>query len=158
LKPGNILFDDDFRVKIGDFGSSRLYEIDVLQTLMVGTSLYMAPEVYGGEYGPKVDVYSFGLILYEIVVGNCLFSCEGGNKGKLYDDLRKGWRPAIPSEVKEVSRRLIERCWSENPEIRPSFSEIWGELEKSNFEVVEGVDSGEVISFARTERRKRIGK
>jgi hypothetical protein len=72
----------------------------------------------------------------------------------------KGWRPAIPSEVGEVSRRLIDRCWSENAEFRPSFSEILGEVEKNEFEVVEGVDSAEVKSFRQTveERRKRIGK
>jgi serine/threonine protein kinase len=156
LKPGNILFDDEFHVKIGDFGSSRIYEVDVQKTSGVGTPLYMAPEVYGGEYGPKVDVYSFGIILYEIVVGNGLFSGPG-EKGKLFLDLQKGWRPAIPSEVKEVSRRLIEKCWSENPEVRPSFSEIWEELAKSNFEVVGGVDAVEVRYFPQmVEERRRI--
>jgi hypothetical protein len=55
---------------------------------------------------------------------------------------------------------LIERCWSENPEFRPSFPEIFAELEKSKFEVVGGVDSVEVMSFPQNveEERKRIGK
>jgi serine/threonine protein kinase len=149
LKPANLLFDDDFDVKIGDFGSSRPYETEV--TLTAGsrfTPLYMAPEVYEGHYGPKVDVYSFGLILYEIVVGNGLFSGPG-EKGKLFIDLQKGWRPidTIPSEVSSVSKSLIERCWSEKAELRPSFSEIWEELRKSGFQFIVGADAMKVRHY-----------
>jgi serine/threonine protein kinase len=148
LKPANIMFDDDFDVKIGDFGSSRIYEADVTMS-SVGTPLYMAPEVYEGHYGPKVDVYSFGLILYEIVVGNGLFSGPG-EKGKLFIDLQKGWRPidTIGSDVSEVSRRLIEKCWSEDPENRPTFSEIWEELKKSDFQFIRGANAVKVKHFA----------
>jgi serine/threonine protein kinase len=63
-------------------------------TMTVGsrfTPLYMAPEVSEGHYGPKVDVYSFGLILYEIIVGNGLFSSER-DKRKLFLNLQIGWR------------------------------------------------------------------
>jgi hypothetical protein len=55
---------------------------------------------------------------------------------------------------------LIERCWSEKAEVRPSFSEIWEELAKSKFEVVEGVDPVQVMAFPQMveEWRKTSGK
>jgi hypothetical protein len=158
LKPSNILFDDDLNVKIGDFGTSRDYEADITMT-STGTPLYMAPEVSVGHYGPKADVYSFGLIMYEIIVGNGLFSC-GANKVKLFVDLQNGWRPNIPSEVVEVSKSLIERCWSENPENRPSFDEILQILVNCDFQIISKVDSVEVKLYLTSveEHNKNIGR
>jgi serine/threonine protein kinase len=112
-------------------------------------SLYMAPEVSEGDCGPKVDVYSFGFILYEIIVGNGLLSSEG-DKGQLLNDLRKGWRPidTIGKEVSDVMKGLIERCWSSNPNFRPSFSEIWEELKKLDFQLIVGANTVELRHFA----------
>jgi serine/threonine protein kinase len=145
LKPANLFLDDEFRVQIGDFGSSRLCEFDVTLTV-AGTPLYMAPEVTRGHYDQKADVYSFGLILYEMIVGNALFS-GSGEKGALFIDLQKGWRPPIPSEVYEVSKRLIEECWVEDPKNRPSFADIWSYLEDYDFQLFPNVDPLEVKLF-----------
>jgi serine/threonine protein kinase len=145
LKPENILVDDDFRIRIADFGSSRIFEEGVTLT-EAGTPLYMAPEVRTQHYDDKVDVYSFGLILYEIVVGDGLFSGPG-NKMDLFVNLQTGWRPIIPKGVESVSKELIERCWSQNPEERPSFGEIWSSMEKSDFRLLPGVEQGEVEGF-----------
>jgi serine/threonine protein kinase len=145
LKPSNILFDDDRRIKICDFGSSRIYEIDVTMS-EIGTALYMAPEVPSGVCDGKVDVYSFGLILYEIVVGNGLFS-NAGNKHGLFVDLQKGNRPSIPGEVLKAGRDLIEKCWSHEPRKRPNFEEILSYLKGVDFEVIDGVNKGQVRGF-----------
>jgi serine/threonine protein kinase len=156
LKPANLLLDDDLHVKICDFGSSRLYEVDVTMTT-TGTPLYMAPEVYGGHYDEKVDVYSFGLVVYEIIVGNALLS-GSSEKGRVFIELQKGWRPAIPAEFFEVSKILIDKCWSANPNERPGFSEIRSYLEKCNFQIVPKVDSSQVKSFVQgiEEHSKRV--
>jgi serine/threonine protein kinase len=144
LKPANIFLAKDFEVKIGDLGSSRVYES--ITMAKAGTPLYMAPEVSYGQYGPACDVYSFGLILYGIVVGNELLSGPG-RKTNLFIDLQLGKRPKIPTEVVQVSRDLIERCWSQEAASRPSFDEILRILEKNNFEVLTGVEVGEVRKF-----------
>jgi serine/threonine protein kinase len=161
LKPTNILLDDDRNVKISDFGSSRIYEVDVTMT-GVGTPLYMAPEVLDGHYDGKVDVYSFGLILYEIVVGNGVFSSckDERSKLKLYVDLQKGITPAIPESVLPFTRDLIKKCWSMSPSERPSFSEIRRSLQEIGFKVFPGVDSLAVKAFVMTieEHLKGSGK
>jgi hypothetical protein len=79
---------------------------------------------------------------------------------KLFADLQHGWRPNIPSEVFEVSKRLIERCWSKNPENRPNFEEILQILVNCNFQIVSKVDSVEVIKYleAIETRNKNLGR
>jgi serine/threonine protein kinase len=121
----------------------------------VGTPLYMAPEVASGHYDSKADVYSFGLILYEIVSGTGVFS-DDAKKLQLFYDMVKGKRPDIPENVIPFTRKLIERCWSESPTERPSFSEIWKSLQEVKFKIIHGVESAAVEGFVlRTERLLR---
>jgi serine/threonine protein kinase len=128
LKPANILLDENHNVKIADFGFTRICEPDVEQSV-VGSLLHMAPEVMTGRYDFRADVYSFGLILYEIAVGNGLFS-NFGNKMRLYRDLQNGNRPEIPGGISPFMRDLITKCWSDESAKRPSFKEIWRELKQ----------------------------
>ncbi len=84
MKPSNVLFKVvnsvsldwetvDVRtvpVKVGDFGLSRhVPRDDGTLTVEVGTDKYWAPEIKGGHYGPKVDVFSIGVIAFEMLTG-----------------------------------------------------------------------------------------
>ena len=67
IKPGNILLHSDGSVKLCDFGLASLSG-NTLQTTMVGTSRYMAPErLRGKPYGPPSDVWSFGILLLQCI-------------------------------------------------------------------------------------------
>jgi len=77
LKPANVFCDAD-QVKIGDVGLSKYISESrrSAQTQSVGTVYYMAPEVARGRYGREVDVYSLGVILYEMITGHVPFEGE----------------------------------------------------------------------------------
>eukprot|EP01112_Ceratiomyxa_fruticulosa_P009984 TRINITY_DN2620_c0_g1_i2.p1 TRINITY_DN2620_c0_g1~~TRINITY_DN2620_c0_g1_i2.p1 ORF type:complete len:609 (+),score=149.68 TRINITY_DN2620_c0_g1_i2:208-2034(+) len=129
LKPANLLIDKNMNVKVGDFGFSETLKAgrSLLHDLKgpKGTALYMAPEVMKQEgFNEKADVYSFGLILFELLTGEDLFP--------EYDDLDPFFhaicidheRPAPPKDTLPSLVKLMTACWQPDPNSRPSFKEV----------------------------------
>lgn len=130
LKPGNILLDENLKPLVSDFGLSRFYsdEASKSKTGCVGTISYMAPEVMTDtKYDIKADVYSFGILMYEIITDSIPYQNEKPftlmNKIK-YENLR----PQFNVQLKESLQLLIEQCWSSDPKDRPTFDEIFYKL------------------------------
>ncbi|XP_062221116.1 uncharacterized protein LOC133920514 [Phragmites australis] len=130
VKPENIIFDGEFCAKIVDFGiACEEAYCDPLAN-DTGTFRWMAPEMMKHKsYGRKVDVYSFGLILWEMFSGSIP-----------YEDLTpfqaafavfdKNVRPVIPASCPAPVRLLIEQCWTSHSEKRPEFWQIVQILDK----------------------------
>lgn len=97
LKPGNILINDDGRIKITDFGVARI-DTSTLTALgdIVGTPHYMAPEQFGGEEAtPRTDLYQVGVMVYELLTGTRPFT---GNNVEILRRVTHE-RPANPSTL-----------------------------------------------------------
>ncbi|KAF5731726.1 seven transmembrane domain-containing tyrosine-protein kinase 1-like [Tripterygium wilfordii] len=134
LTPRNVLQDQSGRLKVTDFGLSKIaQEKDALGYKMTGGTgsyRYMAPEVYRREsYGKSVDVFSFALIVHEMFHGgpsNRAQAPEQVADKRAYEDLR----PPLSSFVyPESIKTLLRECWHKNPNYRPTFEEIISQLE-----------------------------
>ncbi|PKA51681.1 Serine/threonine-protein kinase HT1 [Apostasia shenzhenica] len=124
LKPENIIFDQDFCVKIADFGIACEEAYSDALADDPGTYRWMAPEMIKHKhYGKKVDVYSFGLVLWEMLTGRIPYE-DMTPVQAAFAVVYKNLRPAIPADCPAALRALIEQCWASNPEKRPEFWQI----------------------------------
>lgn len=133
LAARNILIDEHFNLKISDFGLTREYGMgdDSYQSkIAVAVPLaWMAIESFNGSYSTKSDVWSYGVVLWEIMARG-LVPWAGVNTNDIPSLVRKGERlqspsPIIPEEVYMLARR----CWHSDPAARPSFSDLVKEIE-----------------------------
>jgi serine/threonine protein kinase len=148
LKPSNVLFDEYHRIQIADFGHSRPNPHESVATAREVASMFAAPEMRSGEERTaKIDVFSFALIMFEIVVGVPALGMTSPSEelGKM--PVNACERVEIPGFVPEFVSVLIVSGLSANPRERPSFDDI-SEVQKENyFRIADGVDSGEVSAF-----------
>jgi Protein kinase domain len=129
LKPENVMIDGQGNVKIMDFGIARSMEAVTRMTgSMVGTPAYMAPEQVGGKpVDYRTDIYSLGLIMYEVFTGAPAFQADNAVAVAL-KQMRES--PAPPHEIEPTIPAVVERailkCLEKEPPRR--FQSI-GELE-----------------------------
>ncbi len=126
LKPANILISNDDKIKITDFGIVKLVGAESTDTLSggYGTPEYVSPEqAEGAQVDQRADIYSIGIILYEMLTGDPPFCCKDDSLSQA-DILRMhlGTRPRTPSELnKEITPELdavILRALEKRPEDR----------------------------------------
>ncbi|XP_066287041.1 uncharacterized protein [Branchiostoma lanceolatum] len=136
LKSMNVLLDSQLRAKIADFGFSKLrHDADVKASQsghLRGTPAWMAPELINqGNITTKVDVYSFGMILWEMLTRKHPYL--GLSMFQVMECVRLNQRPEIPDYCPIGLSRLIGLCWAHNPARRSSFKDILISLESLSF-------------------------
>lgn len=152
LKSPNVLVCDYYAAKVADFGTARLIsiaseafgdssahdqQINNLMTTQLGTARWTAPEIVQGfsqghaSYSEAVDIYSFGLILWELTTFELPFSKLFYNV-EVHEAILRGERPTIPPPC---SFRPVEwddlmvSCWAQSPKDRPQAAQVVEKLE-----------------------------
>ncbi|XP_017971694.1 PREDICTED: serine/threonine-protein kinase STY46 isoform X1 [Theobroma cacao] len=124
LKAANLLMDENEVVKVADFGVARVKAQSGVMTAETGTYRWMAPEVIEHKpYDHKADVFSFGIVLWELLTGKLPYEYLTPLQAAV-GVVQKGLRPTIPKNINPKLTELLERCWQQDPTLRPDFSEI----------------------------------
>ncbi|XP_077230474.1 serine/threonine-protein kinase STY13-like [Tasmannia lanceolata] len=135
LKPSNIFLDDTMHVRVADFGHACCLSGEELALSgETGTYVYMAPEVIRCEpYDEKCDVYSFGIILNELISGQHPYIDSNYAPMKIALEVGAGnLRPTLPADDGQLKELidLICHSWDGHASTRPSFATITNALRK----------------------------
>ena len=162
LKAENIYFTSRQQVKLGDFGFSTTCVSDQTLTTFCGSPPYAAPELFCDDsyYGPNVDVWALGILLYFMVVGVLPFRAE--TIGKLKRCILDGVY-TMPEHVSDDCRLLIRGILRPAPSDRYSIREICDSDWLSEVEFPEsmepytlGVDNNRPMTEAEVETRRQL--
>ncbi|KAE8008835.1 hypothetical protein FH972_005308 [Carpinus fangiana] len=135
LKAANLLMDENEVVKVADFGVARVKAQSGVMTAETGTYRWMAPEVIEHKpYDHKADVFSFGVVLWELLTGKLPYEYLTPLQAAV-GVVQKCLRPTIPKHTHPMLVELLEKCWQQDPALRPNFSEVIEILQQTAKEV-----------------------
>jgi serine/threonine protein kinase len=134
LRPEAVFLDEDLHPHLGRFGygkfisyGKQMVDRDAEMSGDFGTLAYLAPEMLGNDENPDywtaVDVYAYGMVLYELLTHEELW--KGLDSEGMIAKVTANERPAMRSESIPASyAKLIQSCWAQSPDDRPTFREI----------------------------------
>jgi WD40 repeat protein len=139
LKSANVLLDHNFRAKLSDLGLASIrLETKILKLVDNKSShlKWLAPELFKRKAIPTKasDVYSYGIVLWEIASRKIPFS-NVNNESDLFDRITKGVKETIPPNCPQKIENIIRKCWLENPIERPVMQTLVIELEEARSKV-----------------------
>jgi hypothetical protein len=132
VKPSNVLVTPEGRVVLVDFGLILDASAPQKDRAVVGTAKYMAPEqATGQEVGPKADLYSLGVVLYQCIAGRSPFEGDAARviERKLMEDPPRASlvAPHVPRDLDDLCARLLDR----DPSRRPDAAEVAERLRRA---------------------------
>ena len=163
IKPENIFISANGDYKIGDFGVAKTIEKTKMGLSRKGTYLYMAPEIYSSRpYGPTVDIYSLGIVMYKLLNENRLpFLPEYPkpitpiDKEEALHKRLKGTDIPEPKNGSRKLRKIVLKACAYKPEDRYSSAE---EMRKDLENMLYGIDDGQEIDADKAAKPKEKSK
>ncbi|GBC06978.1 hypothetical protein RclHR1_07180003 [Rhizophagus clarus] len=156
LHSGNIFIDEHNRSYIGDLGISKsAIEFTNNDNENYGIIPYMAPEIFRGQkYNETSDIYSFGMIMWEFMIGRRPF-WDQNHDTDLIIDICDGLRPSIVTNAPESYIEVMIECWHPFPKKRPPATDIFNKITKmwineyqNPTKIIKSSDIGPVTSGA----------
>jgi serine/threonine-protein kinase len=143
LKPTDCIIAENGSLLISDITTSFFEEHNYTRASQVGGPSYVAPEVYDDQQDrtkvrdPKTDVFSFGLILYELLTHQRVFPLRmsGQMIMRRAMSVRPNDRPNIPSYIHPILRELITRSWNPAAQKRPTMETLWKPMQEVGFKL-----------------------
>ncbi|XP_047525903.1 interleukin-1 receptor-associated kinase 4-like [Pieris napi] len=133
VKAANILLTKDYVPKLCDFGLAKQYDCTIMTTCPMGTSAYMAPEGLHGTITQKIDIYSFGIVLLEVLTGLKPIVVSNGEKLNIKDYVEENYKGDIKVLLDPDVQNWIEandiytlaqKCLERNRKDRPTMNEV----------------------------------
>ena len=156
LNPNSIIVDDHLYPKLTNYGIFTKLQISnsISQSScrFNNTPIYQSPEVLRSETSsPLSEVYSFGMIAYEIFVPRKPFEHISRNDQIVHEIVDKKSRPQFPDEsIPLCYQELIERCWNDDPSERPSFDDIVDILQNDRRFITPKVNEEEYYNYIKS--------
>jgi serine/threonine protein kinase len=154
IKPSNILLDARLEPYLGDFGFARRFSVQQLSMSRVGTPNYMAPEVLTGRYSNAVDVWSFGMLIWQARTGQMPYGhlSEPETVLKALQDERQ--QPVLDDT--DPFCKLYKKCTNRGPTLRPPMAQVVDKLLKIGRDTRFDVDLERLMEY--NERITTMGR
>ncbi|KAM4736750.1 protein-tyrosine kinase 6-like [Anableps anableps] len=136
LAARNVLVGENYICKVADFGLARVIKepIYISEDKKIPYK-WSAPEAIShGKFSSKSDVWSFGVLLYEIITYGGI-PYPGFNNEDVYGKLMSGYRMEAPDKCPGFLHNIMLKCWQKKPEDRPNFKDVKDMLEISSYEL-----------------------
>ncbi|XP_059083816.1 serine/threonine-protein kinase phg2-like [Tigriopus californicus] len=125
--PNLLLVNRGLTLKICDFGTAC--DKQTIMTNNKGSAAWMAPEVFeGNTYTEKCDIFSWGIILWEVLTRRLPFDEIGGNDLRVLWAVHNGKRPPPILDCPDLLEDLMERCWDKDTSVRPTIDTVVEEI------------------------------
>ncbi|XP_076913047.1 leucine-rich repeat receptor-like protein kinase TDR [Bidens hawaiensis] len=162
LKPSNILLDAEMEARVADFGVAKLIHCDESMSVIAGSYGYIAPEyAYTLQVDEKSDIYSYGVLLMELISGKRSVDSEFGEGNSLNDwvrskvktkegtkevlDVNAGGSCSLVREEMLLVLKVAMLCTSRNPAGRPSMRDVVSMLQEAKPKRKSPDDSGRIV-------------
>ncbi|KAK2897128.1 hypothetical protein Q8A73_013508 [Channa argus] len=136
LAARNVLVGEHYNCKVADFGLARVIKepFYITEDKKIPYK-WSAPEAIShGRYSNKSDVWSFGVLLYEIITYGGIPYPAFSNQ-EVYQQVTSGYRMPPPDKCPDFLYRIMLKCWSAEPADRPDFKSLNFQLESSSYEL-----------------------